>query len=216
MSFLNTILNIVFPVNCLSCGKNGKDLCFNCLETFTPAERETAKWIFPLYDYRNPLIKKTIWLLKYKGKKRIAVIFAEVLYERILEELSDLTPLENFRQPILIPIPLSNKRKRERSYNQTELICKEIIKLDKKNNLILEKNILIKPKETEHQARIESRNKRLKNIIGSFEIKNLEKIKNKNVILIDDVTTTGATLFEAKKILKQAGAKKIIAFTIAH
>lgn len=216
MSFLNTILNIIFPVNCISCGKAGKDLCIECIGTFTPAERESAKWIYPLFEYHNPLIKKSIWLLKYKGKRRIAKIFAEVLYGKILEELSDLTLLEDFRQPILIPIPLSLKRKRERGFNQAELICREIIKLDKNENLILEKNVLIKPKETEHQARIEDRNKRLKNIIGSFGIKNSEKIKNKNIILIDDVSTTGATLNEAKKILKQAGAKKIIAFTIAH
>jgi competence protein ComFC len=216
MSLLNTILNIVFPVNCISCGKSGKDLCLDCLGTFTPAERETAKWIFPLYDYRNPLIKKSIWLLKYKGKKRIAGVFAEVLYEGILEELSDLILLENFRKPLLIPIPLSSKRKRERGFNQTELICQEIKKLDTENILILEKNVLIKPKDGEHQARIENRAKRLKNIIGSFSIKNIDKIKNRNIILIDDVTTTGATLSEAYKILKQNGAKKIIAFAIAH
>jgi len=216
MSFSDTILNIVFPVNCISCGKTGNDICIECLGTFPVAERESAKWIFPLFEYRHPLIKKSIWLLKYKGKKRIAKIFAEVLYGKILEELSDLTLLENFYQPVLIPIPLSAKRKRERGFNQAELICHEIIKLDKNKNLILEKSVLIKPKNTEHQARIENRNKRLKNIIGSFAIKNSEKIQNKNIILIDDVSTTGATLSEAKKILKQAGAKKIIAFTVAH
>ena len=83
-------------------------------------------------------------------------------------------------------------------------------------NLKLEKNILIKPKETEHQARIKDRRERLKNLIGSFAVKNGEKIKNKNIILIDDITTTGATLSEARKILKQYGARRIIAFTVAH
>ena len=84
----------------------------------------------------------------------------------------------------------------------------------------LEKNILIKIKDIEHQARIKDRKERIKNIIGSFAIKNPEKnielIKNKNVILIDDILTTGATLSEARKVLKQAGARKIIAFTVAH
>jgi len=68
----------------------------------------------------------------------------------------------------------------------------------------------------EHQAQIENRQKRIKNIIGSFAVKNKDIIKNRNIILIDDVTTTGATLNEAKKVLREAGAKKIIAFTIAH
>ena len=86
----------------------------------------------------------------------------------------------------------------------------------------LENNILIKIKETEHQARIKNRNVRLKNLIGSFVIKsdkqnkNVNLIRNRNIILIDDITTTGATLKEAQKILKQAGARKVIAFTVAH
>jgi len=205
------------------CGKTGVDLCLDCLKEAPGAERESIKWVFPLYDYRHPTIKKSLWLLKYKGKKRLANIFAEIIYDKILEELSELSILENFVKPILIPIPLSSKRYRERGYNQAELICKELIKINHLRhgvNMQLENNILIKIKETEHQARIKNRNIRLKNLIGSFAVKNKEKnlnlIKNRNIILIDDITTTGATLNEARKILKQAGARKIIAFTVAH
>jgi ComF family protein len=235
MGFLNTtlnsLLNIVFPAKCVSCGKSGADLCLSCICLFPPAERENANWIFSLYDYRHPPIRQALHLLKYKGKKRLTKIFAEVVYDRILEELSDLSVLENFNNAILIPIPLSPSRYRERGYNQAQLICEEIIKIDRvahlrhgvnvpqdSNKLSLANNILIKPKETEHQARIKDRRTRLKNIIGSFAVKkeNVIKIKNKNIILIDDITTTGATLTEAKKVLKQAGARKIIAFTIAH
>ena len=247
MGLLNTIfssiLNMVFPVKCVFCGKNGRDFCIKCLSDSPPAERETAKWIFPLYDYRHPSIKKALRLFKYKGKKRLAESFAEVLYGKIVEELSELSVMENFRNIILIPIPLSAKRYRERGYNQAELICKELIHLSKTNHLTppsaplslvrrgaggevftLENNILIKPKETEHQARIGNRAKRLKNIIGCFAIKsdkqnttkNIDRIKGKNIILIDDITTTGATLNEARKILKKAGARKVIAFTVAH
>ena len=202
------------------CSKTGVDLCLDCLKEAPGAERESAKWIFPLYDYRHPTIKKSLWLLKYKGKKRLANIFAEIIYDKILEELSELSILENFVKPILIPIPLSPKRYRERGYNQAELICKELIKIDnarnKEINFSLENNILIKIKETEHQARIKNRNVRLKNLIGSFAVKNSELIKKRNIILIDDITTTGATLNEARKILKQAGARKVIAFTVAH
>ncbi len=221
MAFLNTLLDIIFPARCISCGKNGKDFCIECISDAPAAERETAKWIFPLYDYRHPPIKKALWLLKYKGKKRLAKAFAEILYEKIMEELSELSVMENFRDAILIPIPLSNKRYRERGYNQAELICRELVKINHLRygvDMQLEKNILIKPRETEHQARIRDRKERLKNIVGSFAIKNESenKIKNKNIILIDDITTTGATLAEARKILKQAGARKIIAFTVAH
>ena len=149
--------------------------------------------------------------------------------------------MENFTNAILIPIPLSPKRHHERGYNQAELICEEMIKISKTRHLTppkgkpwsplssnlergrgevftLETNILLKPKETEHQARIKDRRTRLKNIIGSFTVKETEKnkIKNRNIILIDDIITTGATLTEAKKVLKQNGARKVIAFTVAH
>src|SRR3989344_5750337 len=207
MGLLSTILGIIFPSKCLVCGRDGTDLCLTCLSDFPGAERESARWIFPIFDYRYPPMKRAVWLLKYKGKKTIASVFSEVLYGRILEELSELSVMENFREPLLIPIPLSSQRYRERGFNQAELICKELIELDKNVNFKLESGILIKPKDTEHQARIENRSERLKNIIGSFAVKNGEQIKNKNIILIDDITTTGATLAEAKKVLKQAGAK---------
>ncbi|MDD5721133.1 MAG: phosphoribosyltransferase family protein [Candidatus Pacebacteria bacterium] len=245
MSFLDTILNVVFPTKCILCEEDGADLCLTCLRDAPSAERESAKWIFPLYDYRHLPIKKSLWLLKYKGKKRLASIFAEIIYEKILEELSELSVMENFSNIILIPVPLSPKRYWERGYNQAELICREIVRISKTRhltppashssplqqswrgaggegniNLQLENNILIKIKETEHQARIKDRRIRLKNLIGSFAIKSAEKntslIKNRNIILIDDITTTGATLSEARKVLKQAGARKIIAFTVAH
>ncbi len=219
MLILDTILNIIFPVNCISCGKKDSDLCLKCLSDSPSAERESANWIFPLFDYRHPPIKKSIWLLKYKGKKRLASVFAEIIYDKILEELSELSVMSNFREPILIPIPLSKKRYRERSYNQAELICKKLIEINNLRHGVdwkLEKDILIKIKETEHQANIKERRDRLKNLSDSFAVKNPELIKNKNIILIDDVLTTGATLTEAKKILKQNGARKIIAFTVAH
>ncbi len=228
MRVLNTILDIIFPVNCLSCGKTGLDLCLGCLSDSPLALRESANWIFPLFDYRHLPIKKSMWLLKYSGKKRLANVFAEVMYGKIMEELSELNVLKNFREPILIPIPLSKKRYRERGYNQAELICKKLIEIDSnthlrysvdaepQKNFSLGKNILIKIKETEHQANIKDRRERLKNLSGSFSVKNPEIINGRNIILIDDVLTTGATLNEARKILKQSGARKVIAFTVAH
>lgn len=216
MHFLNTILDIVFPVYCISCGTPGSDLCEKCLSLCPSAERESQDWIFPLFDYRHPPIKKAVWLIKYNGKKRLINTFGELLYGRIVEELSELRIMENFNEPILIPIPLSKKRYRERGFNQSEILCQKLIEIDQNKYLKLEKNILIKIKETEHQARIGDRRHRLKNLSGSFAVKNGEVIKRKNIILIDDVTTTGATLNEAKKILKSFGARKVIAFTIAH
>ena len=216
MHLLNTILDLILPVNCLVCGKSGKNFCEQCLSNAPIAERETKQWIYPLFDYRYPPIKKAIWLLKYNGKRKIAEIFAESIYGRILEELADLAVFENFRNPILIPIPLSRKRFRERGYNQSELLCRHLVVLDKNTSFILEKEALLKIKETEHQARIKNKSKRLQNLVGSFGIQQAERIKDRNIILIDDVTTTGTTLLEARKLLRACGAKKVIAFTIAH
>lgn len=215
-NFLDIILNIVFPTHCIACGKNDSDLCDSCMSLFPEPGRKSPEWIFPIYDYRHIPVKKAIWLLKYKSKKKFAAIFANVLYGRIIEELSELSIINNFQKPILIPIPLAKKRMRERGYNQTELICKELAKLDKNENFSLENNVLIKTKDGEHQAYIENRQKRMENILNSFSIKNQQIIENRNIVLIDDVITTGATLSEAKRTLRKSGAKKIIAFTIAH
>jgi predicted amidophosphoribosyltransferase len=78
------------------------------------------------------------------------------------------------------------------------------------------KNNLIKIKENLSQAHTKSKNDRLKNIIKSFKVCEVKKIEGKNIILIDDVWTTGATINEARKELLKAGAKNVIAYTIAH
>ena len=97
MKFLDTILDVIFPVNCISCQKKGSDLCSKCLLSSPSPERESASWIFPLFDYRHPPIKKSIWLLKYKNKKKLACVFAEIMYGKIIEELSELSLIKNFR-----------------------------------------------------------------------------------------------------------------------
>lgn len=216
MKILKTILDIIFPLFCVNCSKKGASLCESCLYKAHFNEKEVPNFIYPIYDFRDPIIRKAIWALKYKNKKDIAEIFAENIYSHIIEELSDLKRLENFSDPILVPIPISQKRKKERNYNQSLLIAKALVSLDKNQNFILEEDILIKIKETEHQARLKNKKERLENLVNTFKVKNTEKIKKRNIILIDDVVTTGATITEAKKVLRKSGAKKIIAFSIAH
>lgn len=214
MKILLYLLDLIFPVNCLGCKIAGTPLCSSCLGDFRRAERPTEEWIYPIFDYRHPNMKRAIWLMKYAGKRNLAKIFGEIMGSHIALELSELGPLENFRDPILIPIPLSKKRFRERGYNQAELLCQAIIKINK--NLDYQNKLLKKIKETEHQARLKDRSVRLKNLLGTFEVTNTELVKGRNIILIDDVTTTGATLTEAKKVLRASGARKIIGVTIAH
>ena len=98
-----------------------------------------------------------------------------------------------------------------RGYNQCELIAKE---LSKELNVNFEKNNLIKIKDTKTQSTL-SKSQRKENIKGAFQINNEARIKNKKIILIDDIYTTGSTVNECSRILKKSGAKEIIVVTIA-
>ena len=165
-----------------------------------------------LFDYRNEVIKKAIWYLKYRNKKTIAAILARGLYDRLLPELDELQTFQNFGEPVLVAVPLSKKRLRERGYNQSALIAEELAQLTGFKLL----NCVTKIKETPTQVSIKDRAKRLANLQGSFRVFNKEKIKDKNILLIDDVTSTGATIEELRKTLLEAGAGKVLGLTIAH
>jgi len=172
--------------------------------------------VLAIFEYENELIKQAIWSLKFRGKKRFAKIFAQILYDRLLEKMSDLQTFSNFADPILIPIPLSKSRLRERGFNQSELIAEEMSLLDNNSSFIFKKNILIKIKNTPPQSRSKNKKERLNNLKNCFTVRNPHEIRKRNIILLDDVTTTGATIKEASKTLKRYGAKKIFVITVAH
>ncbi len=216
MIIINTILDFLFPPVCVGCRGEGGYLCDDCALSTRKSTRENLDWIYSAYDYRDPLIKKVVWLLKYKNKKSIAPTLAKLIYGIMLEEIAELALMKNWQDPILVPIPLSKKRIRERGYNQTELIAQALVKIDRGTNFKLETKWLEKIKDTPRQAHIKNRNERLENTKDSFGVNNGELVKGRNIILIDDITTTGATLSEARKTLKRAGARDVIAFTLAH
>lgn len=111
-----------------------------------------------------------------------------------------------------MPVPIHKKRKRQRGYNQSELITKEIA--SKLENLEYQNKVLQKVKHTIPQSSL-SKEQRKRNVESVYKIINKEKIKNKKVILFDDIYTTGATVKEIAKLLKQNGASKILVLTIA-
>ncbi|MBU2544714.1 hypothetical protein KJ618_04585 [Patescibacteria group bacterium] len=212
---INWLLNCIFPVSCIGCAKNGKVLGSKCLSKIPLANITVDKDIYSVFNYKHPLIKQALWELKYNNNKVATKPLASALYDKILEELQDLEIFNNFTQPLLIPIPLSKERLKERGYNQSELLCKELSFIDSMS-FTLCSDVLYKPVHTRQQTKTLSKSERINNLHGCFAIKNQEKIRNRNIILIDDIITTGATLLEAKKVLRQSGAKKIIAFTVAH
>lgn len=216
MNLYKTILNIIFPIRCISCQKKDtRYLCSKCLDMIPFQKSNTHNYIFSAFSYKNNIVKKALWELKFYGKQDIADQLSEKAYEILLDELQDRNMFENFGNPILVPVPLHVKRYKERGFNQAELISKAICNKNPSLFILATRN-LVRTKYTKPQAKILKKQERLSNVLDCFEIKNPEYFYNKNIILIDDVTTTGATIHEARKILKRVGAKNVYGFTLAQ
>ena len=216
MDFLNTLLDLIFPPRCLGCKKIGGHLCRTCAETVRYSRQRTEANCISILEYRQPIIKDAIWLLKYKGKKPVGAILARLVYDGLLEELSEMHMMENFSDPILIPIPLSKSKIRERGYNQVEIIGRELARIDGNASFSYDPRILIKTKDTRSQAKMHDRTSRLRNLRGCFSVRDTSKVASRNIIILDDITTTGATLHEAATVLQKAGAKRVLSVAVAH
>ena len=199
---LKAILNFLFPQRCLGCRKENEILCNQCFEKIDSADLPVADSIFAASNYSDPVLRKVIWFLKYKKVKNAAAPLARLLRQRVWSKIK-------IKDPLVMPVPLSKKRLRQRGFNQAELIARYLpgdVRTD----------ILYKKIHTDSQVSIKDKEDRLTNLSGSFALKNPEAVKERNIILIDDVCTTGATIEEARKTLKEAGAKKVIAVVVAR
>lgn len=113
---------------------------------------------------------------------------------------------------IIIPVPISLKRKKERGYNQSTLISREISKM---LNIKIEENCLYKTKNIIEQSKL-SKEERQKNIEGVYSLKNIKKLEDKKILLVDDIYTTGSTVNECCKTIKNnANVKEICVLTLA-
>ena len=215
---INGVLDLLFPARCLGCGTRKEILCNACFVALprAPIARLLEKNIYACFDYKDTTVRTAIWMLKYRGVRALAPLFASAMYDELCEELGDLTLLQNFHNPLLVPIPLSRKRMRERGYNQAELLAKEFSLLIPEKEITLSVNALLKIKDTPSQMSLSKRGDRLKNLKDAFIVSDPALVRGKNIILIDDVTTTGATLHEAQRVLRAAGARKVIAVVVAH
>jgi ComF family protein len=219
----NFFIDALFPKKCVKCGTHIKDgvICEKCFAEINinysffcgkcKARLNIPQKIchkdFPYIlgaasSYNDEAIKTLIHYLKFKGIKEAAKPIAKIIIKYISNMNIDL---KNY---IVIPIPLSKNRNKERGFNQSEIIAQIFCENFK---LQLECNSLFRNKNTPPQSSIKDGKKRKTNVKGCFSVINIENIKNKNIILIDDVTTSGATFYEATLALKSAGAKKIIA-----
>lgn len=224
---LDFFLDILFPRFCAGCKKEGLFLCESCRLGIIPGtsicfvcekrspegiicESEKSKtrlrrFVAP-FTYANPVIRELIHLLKYGGAKEVAddlggwVASAVRLYAAQVPE-----------DALLVPIPLHAKRLRERGFNQAELIARAI---GKRLNISVDTSILKRATHRKPQTEIKKREERVSNAAGIYKVAGA--VPAKTLILVDDVSTTGATLEEAATALKRAGAKQVWAFVVAR
>ncbi len=213
------LFDILFPEHCLGCGKFGTPICTKCLDIVPRSGATELSYTHAVFSYKHPYINKLIWEMKYSGNKRIARVFGRYVSELIAQDILDAQYFES--SYIVVPVPLSKKKQRIRGYNQATWIAEEALNyLDPS----IRKRIAYKPEciERHHkeksQAKTKHREERLSQIEGAFYVPDKIKpfLKNKNIILIDDVTTSGSTLSEIEQLLQKVGTKQVIAYTIAH
>jgi len=209
------VLDILFPFS----EKRKRIESLTAEEVFQKCQKADVsddKNLYSIFSYEDTLIRDMVHFLKYKKNENVARIFAEILYSEIVEKSSEMFLFENFTNPVLVPIPLSKKKLKKRGFNQIEFILEEFKKLDTQNFFETDFKSLIKTKDTLSQTAVKNRRRRMENIRNCFGVSNAEKIVERNIILIDDVLTTGATMREAKNALINSGAKRVFCITMAH
>jgi len=223
------ILDFLFPVHCINCQAKNVYLCPNCLNKIPILNQEIystsslpnltkqangLKKIIAVCDYRaSPILQQSLHLFKYRRIKELG----KILGKNLIKPVADKFLEQNKQKWLLIPIPLHQRKKLKRGFNQNDILAqagfgafspKKIKILDQNTNPI--KRI----KFTKTQTKLTGK-QRLKNVKSAFKIINKKIIKDQNIILLDDVLTTGATLSNASACLYQAGAKKIYSLVLA-
>jgi ComF family protein len=228
-----SILDILFPVRCLSCKKEGPWLCEACQnkiiirtehvcgvceKMITPdgrtclacKKKSSLDGLIATCSYKQSTVAQMVHLFKYRFISDLHVPLANLL---ILALQKTDIPLPD----MIIPIPLHPRRLRWRGFNQSELLARHLAdNLLPNSQLAMRCNILIRNRYTAPQMGIKDYQSRRLNIAGAFSISPSANLKNKTVLLVDDITTTGSTIFECAKVLKSAGASEVFAIVLAR
>ncbi len=165
--------------------------------------------------YHEPRVTALVWELKYHANSRSAALAGEYLAEILLAAAS-----EEIGTPLLVPVPMHPARRRERGHNQTEMLCRaSLFALRSLGEAVpvLEytPKALVRTVNTKTQQGL-PRAERLKNIKNSMQVADPDRIAGRVCIVVDDVTTTGATFEEAKRALKAAGARSVHCIALAR
>jgi ComF family protein len=224
---LNPLINIFdffLPRFCSSCKiklpASEKFVCSSCLNNIKKATDERLSLEFKrkffdkkvirdfksLYVFeKDKELQNIIHSLKYNGRFLIGIFLGSELGKKIKNEIW------NSNINLIVPVPLHQLKKAERGYNQSFYIAKG---LSKEVNIPFGSGIIKRKKYTQSQTTMNLK-ERQKNIEEAFKVRNDKKIKEKNILLIDDVITTGATISECGKILLDSGAASVYAASVA-
>ena len=213
MNFINSALEYFFPPICGMCGEiNENYICNNCYENI----KKIKKCVINEYNNRN--FSKHLYIFRYEGIIRNKIIEYKFedkgyLYKMFAKIILSDKKTCNFikKYDVIIPVPISKKRKKKRGYNQSELVANE---LAQKLNQDIWTDIIIKKKDNKPQSEL-NKLERIKNVEDIYEINKPIEVKNKKVLLLDDIYTTGSTVNEIARKLKQNQTQEIGVITLA-
>ncbi|MBQ7340483.1 MAG: ComF family protein [Clostridia bacterium] len=192
-------LPIIDKAYCNHCGRELKvsdEYCSTCKGKMISIDKGRS-----VFSYQEP-IDKHIKDLKYFGKRYLVEMFGEYL--------SNVYFKNYFNADLIVFIPMTKKGKKERGFNQAELLAREL----SKRVGVPVGDVLEKTKQTTRQAKL-GREERLKNLQGTIKVKDKKAVKDKVLLIVDDVTTTGATGEVVAERLKKSGAKEVYLLTVA-
>lgn len=214
----------LYPPVCCSCGRIGKLICEQCfssieltnqLNCIRCGEPISTGGLCVRCKNQAPHFAKLKSLGYYSGPLRDAVI--SLKYQRNIglgdffsSPLSDIVLKEKWKIELITAIPLNSKRKRERGYNQAEILARPIAR---RLYIPFSSQLVQRVKSTTSQVGLNLKQRRL-NMKDAFE-GNPELVKNKTILVVDDVATTGATLDACAKALKEAGCQEVFCLTLA-
>lgn len=203
----------LFGRRCIGCNTPGVSLCKQCLNSIPLAEATEHTYIYGIVDYGNKLVHDILWDLKYHRRKDAARVLSYSCSPILQEILAEVLISTGETSICFVPIPQYKDKRQTRGFNQSMLIAQWFSEYTD----IPVKELLEKKHVTLPQAKIQKKHDRLKNIIDAFAVKKEVALTPQTLyVMIDDVTTTGATFLEGVRALKQAGGVHIIGIALAH
>jgi len=173
----------------------------------TPAAHDLLNAdVTTIMDYRASAVQDLIHALKYDGSGAAASLAASVLADYLREEIAEAKQFSP-REILLVPVPLHKSRKRDRGFNQIEIVLNALPREFRDGTLSrLAPELLVRTKATRQQTKL-PRAERIKNMSGAFAVTDSGRAAHSHAFVIDDVATTGATLKHAGKPLEKSGAR---------